>query len=764
MTNLLADNLLVRLLSADGGQDGDHADDGHSAFGVHVDVWEVIYSILFLGAIFLFGTFASRFCKMPSLVGEMVAGIIFGPPLLNWVPNPEAFVMLGEIGLILLVLEAGIDIDLTTLKLIGGRGIIIAIIGSILPILFGFLIAYALGIDIPGCIAAGSAFGPTSLGIAMNILRSGNIINTPVGQLIVAAAVIDDMIALIILSQLSILKGGVEVIDIIVPVVSAFGYLTVGGYVAVFYIPVFLEKFVLNRFSPASRGKAELAVMVVFLVVLMAVTRLSRASHLMGAFLAGLIFCRSHELHHAFVSQYKRVMKWLLQIFFASVIGFQVPIKEFGQFKIIWKGAFFTLALAGKVLVGFLVPNFTAEPRFTGMHMRDCLVTGFSMAAEGEFAFVIAVYAVDAKIISKDIYSSVVLAVLFSTIVPPFLLRYTIGRYNKIAEDKLNAMAKETLDRLSLVEETPEADLENAVRSHDAVFLCIQTQSDTGWGLLHKIMKVMFDLKIDVIDHRSWNTRGRSSTAVNEIYAKDSIPGAANDIAVFNERVEEISNKLNTAINQGDAASIKVTRWYPGIVTQITEEIIEGGDNKTATTQKSVRNLSSLLQEEASQKLEQRKEMQTIATREKKVDEILQGLTLPDMVPPQRLGKATPRRRRHKMMSSPATGGNLWSDPVPEKKVEGNDSKSKKTFFKDFRSNQLSRSETADLVVGGELYHVHVHPSMLERLKKGNETLVLGDNDLTSARGNRWAASPNFETELAGLVRQPMSQIKEDDI
>ena len=77
-----------------------------------------------------------------------------------------------------MVIEAGIDIDLATLKIIGARGIIIAFVGSILPIAIGIAIAFILGLSAKGAIATGAAFGPTSLGIALNILKSGNILNT----------------------------------------------------------------------------------------------------------------------------------------------------------------------------------------------------------------------------------------------------------------------------------------------------------------------------------------------------------------------------------------------------------------------------------------------------------------------------------------------------------------------------------------------------------------------------------------------------------
>lgn len=76
------------------------------------------------------------------------------------------------------MIEAGIDVDLDMLKLIGTRGFIIATVGSLLPIGIGIAVAVAIGTDTKGAIAAGAAFGPTSLGIALNILRSGGILNT----------------------------------------------------------------------------------------------------------------------------------------------------------------------------------------------------------------------------------------------------------------------------------------------------------------------------------------------------------------------------------------------------------------------------------------------------------------------------------------------------------------------------------------------------------------------------------------------------------
>lgn len=419
---------MMRDLTAAG--QNESSDNGSSTFGVNVSYEDMYYSIIFLTIVWLAGQVASsRFLKMPSLVGEIIAGIVLGPPVANFVPDPEAWLLLGQIGLILLVLEAGIDIDIATLKLTGMRGLLIAVVGSILPIGIGILVAMAINgtDDMRSVIATGATFGSSSLGIALNTLKTAGILNSPVGQLIISAAVLDDMIALIVLSLLDSLKGEVELASLILPIVSAISFLVVGGGVALFVIPPLNTKYVMPHFDVEYHGKVKLAIMFALLLIMMPATYYGKASYLMGAFLSGLAFCQSIELRAIFTCQFKRVLSWLMRIFFAASIGFQVPITDFANGTVFWQGLVFTLALTGKLAVGFLVPNFTKSPDFKGAHLRDILITGCTMAAEGEFAFVIAVFSVDNGLTSKDLYASVVLAVLISAIVPPFGLRYVLG-------------------------------------------------------------------------------------------------------------------------------------------------------------------------------------------------------------------------------------------------------------------------------------------------------------------------------------------------
>jgi len=691
-----------------------------------------------------------------------------------------------KISLILLVLEAGIDIDVTMLKLIGTRGFIIAIIGSVLPIALGIAIAFALGVDTKGAIAAGCCFGPTSLGIAMNILRQGKIVNTPVGQLIVSAAVIDDMIALIILSLLSALTGPVSVVDLVMPVVSAILFLGLGGYIALTWFPHLFNKYVLAKMPEEKRAPLELAVMLGLLLGLMPATYYAKASFLMGAFIAGLAFCRSHDLHHIFVRQFKRILQWLMRIFFAASIGFQVPIKNFGDGKVIWQGLVFCIALLGKIFTGFLVPNFNQARRYTDIHLRDCLITGFSMAAEGEFAFVIAVFAVDSGIISINLYASIVLAVLLSTIIPPFLLRFTISHYNKKAEEKVAKAAEEEFhgeDDGSMRRDDKEKQLREGIKNDTTVFLCIQTQSESTWGLLTKLMSTMQRLGVEVIDHRSWHPRGVDTTLVNEVFVKDNLKGAKvredGHVRTLEDRVNEIQETLLKTINQ-KGAKVKVSRWFPGVLEEIKEEIEEVTSSKATRRRLTV---TETIMKEAAVELEKRKERQTHATKAKTVEEILaeqEGRPAP-LVQDESLRnleaglgagalgggpaegekeagvRRRPRRVRQKMRSTPVVGGGLFETPGGgtdstaqetmadfRKEVEENKKAGKKTSFQ----MPQSSGQPAEIIVNGEAYKIRISPMTLQRIRSGYSGQQLEDGSIKID-----PSDVPIEYRLAGFVR-----------
>jgi len=412
-----------------------------------------------------------------------------------------------------------------------------------------------------------------------------------------------------------------------------------------------------------------------------------------------------------------------------------------------------------------MVPNFTQFRRFTGFHLRDCLATGFSMAAEGEFAFVIAVYAVDAGLISKDLYASIVLAVLISTIIPPFLLRFTISYYHKKAQKALDEAADLELQRNMTLRKDHE--LMGEIESRTAVFLSIQTQSNSGWGLLPKIMQSLFRMGIEVIDHRSWHPRGVDTTLVNEIYAKDSIQFGDEEEAnkVLQERINEIQDNLLESINQPDVARVKVNRWFPGVVTEIIEEIGHE-DHGEPVKLKTRHELASAISREASKRLESDKERQTGATRERTVDEILKNVPLPDIVEDVEIGVNKPRRRRRqKMMSTPATSGDMWQETKKTTVNTTKETAGQGDFWSDLRKLEEKSGTMAELVVGREVFNVRVTSTVLSRIRRGySENSLLGSGDITPSLKDD-ATPQNFEHKLMGLVRTPqLTKITEESV
>jgi len=128
----------------------------------------------------------------------------------------------------------------------------------------------------------------------------------------------------VILSQLQAFVGELTVANVLIPIVSAVGFLVIGGYIAIFVLPKILDRCLLSRIpddGSKSREWVSLAILFSLLLGLIPATYYAKASPLMGAFLAGLVFCSFHSVHAMFASQFKRVMQWLLRIFFAASIG-----------------------------------------------------------------------------------------------------------------------------------------------------------------------------------------------------------------------------------------------------------------------------------------------------------------------------------------------------------------------------------------------------------------------------------------------------------
>jgi Kef-type K+ transport system membrane component KefB len=284
----------------------------------------------------------SAFAGLPSLVGEIVAGFLLGPPLADFVPYPGALVLLGNIGLIGLILESGISLDLPQLKENGHRALLMATAGAVLPLAVGFSVGRWIGQDVPSAIAAGACFASTSLGVASNALNTGDVINTPLGQLIVTSSVLDDVYGLIMLSLLQVIGDpDSQAFDFVLPFLSSFGYLFVLGGLGLTIFPRIIEEKILPVAPETIRDQVAMVLLLLFVTAYMLLLNESKASYLTGVFLAGLTFCKIRSVHAFFVNYARPIHVWLLRVFFSATIGFQVPITRFQDpYVLKWGTAF----------------------------------------------------------------------------------------------------------------------------------------------------------------------------------------------------------------------------------------------------------------------------------------------------------------------------------------------------------------------------------------------------------------------------------------
>jgi Kef-type K+ transport system membrane component KefB len=181
----------------------------------------------------------------------------------------------------MLLLEAGVELDIAQLKETGTRAIAIGVTGTVLPLLVGLGLASATGAPIKSALAVGASFSPTSLGVAASALKAGKMIDTPVGQLIVAACVIDDILALILLGMFQVLVlDSPPIIQYFIPIVSSVGFLLVLGGSAVTWMPKFIENKILSKIHESHRELAMFTLMALLMMAYLPLLNYTKASYL----------------------------------------------------------------------------------------------------------------------------------------------------------------------------------------------------------------------------------------------------------------------------------------------------------------------------------------------------------------------------------------------------------------------------------------------------------------------------------------------------
>ena len=366
-----------------------------------------------LAAAKIFGELAERIGQ-PAVLGELIAGVALGPSVIGVVdPGIPVVHLLAEIGVIILLFQIGLETDLRRLLKTGGAAAAVAIVGVALPFALGFAVASSLGLGHLEALVISAALTATSVGITARVLSDLGRLQDPESQIVLGAAVIDDIVGLVILAVVGRLVAGAELTPagIGLTAVVAFGFVGAALLLGRLVVPP-----IFNLLGRIGREHT-LAVMGLVVAFLMAVLADRVGSALIiGAFTAGLVFAPTPQAH-AIERGVTRLGHFFVPIFFVSV-GAAVDVRAFAQPRVLLIGALLiAVAVVGKVAAGF------APFWFRGRK----LVIGVGMVPRGEVGLIFAQTGLAAGVLDAGLFAALTLMVMVTTFVAPPALKLLLG-------------------------------------------------------------------------------------------------------------------------------------------------------------------------------------------------------------------------------------------------------------------------------------------------------------------------------------------------
>ena len=386
----------------------------------------------------LFGEVMERF-KQPAMIGEILAGVLLGPTLLNFIHRTEELKVISELGVFLLVIIAGLEIHLDEIiKSMKGRNIIISIAAFFIPLISGYLVGNYFGQDVMSTIFIGLCVAITALPVSIRILMDLGKLNSSVGQKIISVAIFDDVIALTILGILLDLKD-VEPTFANISQSTVFTVLKLIIFLIVIALNYKLiqklaqkENFIenqLNLILTYLKGKESLfAVFFVFILIFATITESIGLHFIIGAFFASMLISKElvgkKHLETFHNTTNSMAMGFLAPIFFAG-IGLEFQFSSIQNYPLLI--AIIAVSFLSKIIGGYI------GGRFARLNHKVSLALGIGLNARGIMELVIANIAYKAGIINTEIFSMLVIMGLITTLSTPFLLKRAFKSIEKIA-------------------------------------------------------------------------------------------------------------------------------------------------------------------------------------------------------------------------------------------------------------------------------------------------------------------------------------------
>jgi Kef-type K+ transport system membrane component KefB len=366
--------------------------------------------LLVFGAAKLLGELMERFGQ-PGIVGEILAGVVLGPSVLGWVQPDQVLAALSEIGVMFLLFVVGLEVKSSELLRVGGTAMLVAVLGVVLPFGAGYAIMAAIHASWVEALFVGAAMVATSVGITAQVLAAKGLLRERASKVILAAAVIDDVLGLLVLAFVSsVAKGDVNIASLVTTFVMAAAFTILiakyGSHTLSRVIPRVEQKLraVEAQFNLALLFLFSLSVLAVWLGV----------AAIVGAFLAGMALS---ETVNRRVHDLAQGINELLVPFFLAGIGLYLNISVFADAATLWVSVGIFVAAVVTKLVGCGIGAWR-------LGRSDMLRIGVGMIPRGEVGMVVAQIGLGMGVITESVYAVVIFMTVATTLVAPPMLKF----------------------------------------------------------------------------------------------------------------------------------------------------------------------------------------------------------------------------------------------------------------------------------------------------------------------------------------------------
>ena len=361
--------------------------------------------------------------KLPQVVGSLLAGLILGPAVLNIIHETDFIKKLAEVGVIVLLFNAGLESNLSEFKKSGKTSFIVAVMGVMIPLIGGTILAYCINHGKVENVSVfvqnifiGSVLTATSVSITVETLRELGKVSTSVGNIIVGAAIIDDVLGMLVLTIITSLAGSsVSVIKVIVKIVGFFLFSIIVGIITYKLFNKWVDKYDIDK------RRFVIVSFVICLLLSFSAEEFFGVADITGAYIAGLVLSSNKET--IYITKRFETLSYILlsPVFFASV-GLNVKLPDLNGEIVIITIALIVVAILTKII------GCGLGAKLCGYNNMESIQIGSGMVTRGEVTLIIASKGLALGLMSSYFLTPVILMVVFTSIFTPILLKIVFSK------------------------------------------------------------------------------------------------------------------------------------------------------------------------------------------------------------------------------------------------------------------------------------------------------------------------------------------------